>query len=326
MSGISARIGTFAIAKQSGKGVAAGAPTVKFEMAGQPSLAPVKERSRFSTTDSGRDPGDGYTSRLGVEGDVPLYGHFDGLAILNGLALGANADSGAGDFTHIATPANDGFWFTCWRQVGNVIFEKFVDCKLNRLAYESAAGGPLMATLGIVGLSANFEASEPVLAQLAQASALLHMEAKGRIKIDTVAQLIDKFSFELTNGFSPYQADDYFASDIDPGAREVSLSLGVRFTGATAFPKYREFFYGSDAGTTLSHVVGTHAFDIEFRKGDLATKTMKIELPQVTYAGVPVQPDPAGDPIRIDLACQVEKPAGATPICTITTKDQTATI
>lgn len=324
MSGISSRIGTFGIAKQTAKGAAAAAPTQKLEFAGQPSLAPVKERARFATTDSGRDPGDGYTTRLGVEGEVPLYGHFDALALLCYLALGSNADSGVGpDYTHTGTPADDLPWFTCWRQVGNQIFEKFVDCKLSRLALESSAGAPLMATLGIVGISAAFEASEPVLAALAQSSALLHPEASGLIKLDTVSQPVDRFSFEVNNNISAWQADGYTAQDIDPGAREIALALGVRFTGATAFPKYREFFYGSDAGTALSPVVGTHAFEIEFLKA--ANKSLKIALPQVTYAGVPVQPDPAGDPIHIDLSCQVEKPAGAA-ICTTTVKDQAATV
>lgn len=324
MSGISSRIGTFGIAKQTVKGTAAAAPKHKLEFAGQPSLMPLKERARFATTDAGRDPGDGYTSRLGVEGEVPLYAHFDALATLCYLALGSNADTGIGpDYTHTGTPADDLPWFTCWRQVGNQLFEKFVDCKLNRLALESQAGGPLMATLGIVGISAAFEASEPVLAALAQSSALLHPEAKGLIKLDTVAQPVDRFSFEITNNLSAWQADDYFPQDIDPGGRELALSLGVRFTGATAFPKYREFFYGGDAGVALSPVVGVHAFEIEFLKA--ANKSLKIALPQVTYAGVPVQPDPAGDPIHIDLACQVEKPAAAV-ICTTTVKDQAATV
>lgn len=245
------------------------------------------------------------------------------LALLAALALGTNADSGAGpDYTHTATPANDLLWFTCWRQVGNQIFEKFTDCKLDRLSLESAAGAPLMATLGIQGITAAFEASEPVLAALTSPP-LLHPEAKGRIKIDTVAQPIDKFSFEIKNGVSPYQADDYIPSDIDPGARELSLALGTRFTGALAFPKYREFFYASDAGTVLSEVVGTHAFEIEFLRA--ANKSFKIALPQVVYAGVPVQPNPGGEAIHIDLACEVEKPNSG-DICTITTKDQAATI
>lgn len=325
MSGISGRIGTFAIGRQSVKGTPAAAPTSRFLMSGAPSLAPIKERGRFVMTDSGRDPGPGYTSRLGVEGDVPLYMHPDGFAMLAAGVLGANADSGAADpWTHIATPANDGMWFTCWRQVGNQIFERFDDCKLNSLRVEGDAGSPLMLNLNIVGIKSTFLASDPVLAALTS-SPYIYPEAAGRLKIDTVAQPIDKIAFEITNGMSAYQADDYKPQDIDPGAREISLSLGIRFTGATAFPKYRDFFYNGDAGVDLSPVVGSHAFEMQFFRQTTPERSVKIELPNVTYAGVPVQPDPAGSPIYIDLACNVDKPTSGA-ICTITTKDGNTTI
>jgi Phage tail tube protein len=326
VSGISARIGTFALAKQVGKGTPAAAPTTRFLMAGAPSLAPTKERGRFAMTDAGRDPGPGYTSRMGVEGDVPLYLHPDGFALLAAAALGTNADSGAGDpWTHTATPANDGMWLTCWRQVGNVIWERFDDCKISALKIEGDAGAPMMCTLSLVGIKSTFLASDPVLAALSSAP-YIYPEAAGAIKIDTVSHPIDKVSFEINNNMSAYQADDYAPNDIDPGAREISLSLGVRFTGPTAFPKYREFFYGTDAGTAQSPVVGSHAFLIKLLRQAAPERSIQIDLPAVTYAGIPVQPDPGGAPIHVDLACAVEKPAGGGAICTITTKDGNTTI
>lgn len=323
MAGYSSRHGTIAIAKQTAKGSAAANPTVKFQAAGQPSLAPAKGRARYAMTDGGRDRGAGYTSGLSVAGDVPLYLHFDGFALLAYLALGSNADSGAGpDYTHTATPANDLPYCTIWRMVAGVVLEKYVDCKVGSLRLEGQAGQPWQVTLGVVGISSEFEASDTVLAALTSPG-LLYPEAKDLIKIDTVAQRIHRVTWEVTNGLDGYQADDYFFADINPGGREVNFSFSTLFQGTTAFPKYREFFYGSDSGTTLSPVVGTHAVDVAIQRA--ANKSVQLTMPQVTYSAVPVQMDPGGAPIQVEVACEVEDPSGSA-ICTVVTKDQAATV
>ena len=323
MPGISSRIGTFAIAKQSAQGSPATTPTTKFFMSGAPSLAPNKDVGRLSRTDAGRDIGPSYTSRLSVGGDVPVYAHPDGLALLFAACLGSNADSGTSpNYTHTITPSSDGLWVTCWRMVGNQIVEQFQDCKITSVRLAGTAGNPLEATLGIVGLKSIFLAADTGTTPLSS-TPYLFMDALGTLKLDTVAQKINSVTFGIENNFSLFQADDYFATDIDPGGREVSLSVGMKFTGATAAPDYRTFFYGSTSGTTLSSVIVTPAFDFTWAKS--ANTSVQITLPQVTYAGVPVQPDPGGDPIMIDLACNVEAPSGGS-IVTVVVKDQNTTI
>lgn len=322
MSGISARIGNVAIGVQASKGTPAATPEKRFFLAGAGSLAPLKERARLAMTDSGRDLGAGFTSRLGVEGEVPIYLHPSGAASLFKWALGSNADGGADpNYTHTATPADDLPWLTVWRNVGDQILEKFTDCKLNTLRIEGAAGQALAVTLGIVGISYEFLASDPVLAALAD-QPYLFPEAAGLIQLDAAAQAMHQVSFEINNNLSVYQADDYKPADIDPGGREVGLSFAQRFTGATAGVDYREFYYASDVGTTMDPAVGTHAFEVIWRRN--VNLEVEIALPEVTYAAIPVNADPAGDPIEVEVACAVEKPAAA-DIVTVTTKDQTAT-
>jgi len=322
MSGISSRQGKWGVAKQSVKGTPASAPTHVFFEAGTPSLMLQKERNRYPMTDVGRDQGPAYTSAMYVSGDVPLYAHFDGFATLAYLALGANGDAGGGpNYTHTATPANDLPWFTCWRSVGGVIFERFIDCKLGALQIESSAGQPLLVTLSIVGCTAEFQASE--MAGTAKTSQpYVYPEFCGQLKIDTISQKLHRLSMGIDNAVSGYQADCLTYDDVDPGARTVTLSFATRFTGATAFPDYRTFFYGSSVGTTPSIVVGTHAFSAEAIRD--ANTSIKFDFPQITYAPFSPQPDPGGAPLEIEVVCEVEKPVGN--ITTWTTKDQTATV
>lgn len=323
MAGISSRIGTIAMAKQTAKGTPAAAPTVKWFLSGSPSLGPVKERGRFAMTDSSRDLGGSYTSALRVEGDIPVYAHFDGMALPFYAALGANADSGTNpNYTHTATPASDTPWLTVWRMVGNVVLEKYVDCKMTSLSLEGSAGSPITMSMGIVGISSEFLASDTVLAPLTSAP-YIFPELQGRVLIDTVAQRIHRLSWSINNNHSGYQADDYFFSDVDPGGREFEFSFATRFTGPTAFPKYREFFYGSDAGTTLSPTVGNHDVSFEFLRN--ANASFKVSHPAVTYQPFQVQPDPGGDPLEVEVACAIERPSSGS-ICTAVSKDQTATV
>jgi hypothetical protein len=320
--GISSRIGTIAIGKQSAKGTPASVPTVKFRTAGAPSIMPIKDRARLNMTDSGRDGGDSYTSQMRIEGSFPVYMHPDGLGMVFGACLGTVVESGTTpNYTHTITPGNDMLWVTIWRMVGGVITERYEDCKITSIQIESTAGSPPVMTIGVIGLTATFEATDTVLSAITTFP-YLHMDACNRIKFDTIDYRIGRVSLGIENGAAGFQADCYTFSDIDPGNREVTLAALLRFGGPTTFPKYREHYYGSDAGTTLSAVVATHAFEITYYSS--ANLSCQILLPQVRFAAVPVNADPGGDPIEIDLTTIVEKPA-ASPIMSVVIKDQKAT-
>jgi hypothetical protein len=319
--GVSSKIGTIAIGKQTAKGAAAATPTHKYRLAGSPTLMPQKNRARLETTDSGRDQGLSYTQSILVEGDMPVFMYPDGIGILMYGVLGAHAVTGSGPYEHVITPANDVPWFTIWRMVGGNIFEKFTDCKLNSVNVEGTAGNAPIATINAMGCNAGFEASDTVLAVLDSRPYLYH-ESCGTIEIESTAYPLSQVSFGINNNLSGFQADCVTYADIDPGQREVTLSFLARYVNPTTEPKYRETYYGSDAGTALSDVVATKAFSWLMTRD--ADYTFLAEFPQVVYSAVPVNPDTSGDPIEIDVSCEVEKPAGGA-ITTITVSDETAT-
>jgi Phage tail tube protein len=319
--GVSSKIGTIAIAKQTAKGAAATTPTHKYQLAAAPTLYPTKTRERLESTDSGRDMGLSYTQRISVEGDFAVYLYPDGAGPLLYSTMGAVAHSGTTTFTHTITPANDLPWYTIWRMVGANIFEKFTDCKIGQVQIEGEAGGAPIATCTVVGVMAEFEVTDTVLAPVASRPYIYH-EGCGRIKINDVAYQIASVSFGINNNVAGYQADCVTYADVSPGQREVTLTFRMRYENPTTEPKYRETYYGSDAGTLLTDQVALKAFEWQlFRDADFS---FLVELPQVVYVAVPVTPDPGGDPIEVEVECQVEKPSPGV-IATVTVMDQTAT-
>lgn len=333
MSGISGKKGTIAFAVQTAKGTPAATPTHRFRLSGEPTLGPSKTRERYEMTDSSQDPGPAYTSLMAVEGDVPVYLHPSGCGLIFAAVLGANADSGTDpNYQHVATPAEDMLWLTAWREVGGVIYERLTDVKVGNVQIEGEAGKPLTATLSTVGCVANFLDETADAAEITALTSLLpigdngylYPEAHGAIMLGGTAQKIHRISLGINRNASGYQSDGYGYDDVDPGAREVTLSFSTRFSsGAIGEAEYREFFYGSPTGTDLDAAVGSSAFGVTFTR-DVNT-SLAISLPQVVYAGIPVQPNPNGDPIEVEVACEVEK-ADASPIVTVTTKDQRASI
>ncbi len=320
--GVSSRIGSIAWAKQSGKGAAAAAPVIKCFLAAQPSLAVAKNRSRFSMTDAGRDQGGSFTTGMSVAGDFQVYMHFDAMATLAYYAQGTNVDTGAVNFTHTSTPAADLPWVTFWYMRGGAsgIVEKYVDCKVNSLQIESTAGQPLTATIGIIGIDSIYTTPDTVLAALTS-QPLIYPEFCNELKVDTVAQKLHSLNFGIDNGLQGHQSDCYTFDDVDPGPRTYSLNFACRFTGPSAFPDYKTWVYG--AGTTLTPAVGVHAFNAKAVRN--VNSSFEIDLDAITYASMPVHASPDGAPIDVEVACEVETPAAGT-ICTLITKDQTATV
>lgn len=321
-SGISAALGYYLIGVQSAKGVVA-TTWFKFRASAESTLAPDKVVNRYHMTDSGRDEGDAFTSVVSVKGAISTYLHPDGVAIPFYLALGSVADSGAGpNYTHTLSPADDLPWFSAFRVVGGVITEQMLDCKLNMLTVEAEAGDAPEATWDIFGITPTW-AAEPVGPTAIVGDPYKFYEGKNALKVNAVPIAMHKWKFEVNNNLSPYQADDYFLSDIDPGKRQVSFDYSAHFTGPTSEPKYREFMYGSDAGTTVSTALVSKPHEVTLTRD--ANTSIDILMPQARTAAVPVNPNPDGNAIDVEVATVVEKPVGS-DIVTVTVKDQAATV
>jgi hypothetical protein len=328
VSGVSGRLGRVWFAKQTVKGTAILPAAAAFgsRLAAEPSLMPFKERGRYVSTDTDQEGGTSYTSFMGVRGDLQFYLDPTTISFFAYAALGAVSTAGTGPYTHTITPSESLPWLTLFREVGGgLLVETYIDCKVTSLRISGQAGQPAMLTVSFVGLKSQTLAAAPSKA-VETVDGYIYPEAQGKIKLATVAKAIHSLDWGVNRNVSPYQADDYFATDIDEGARDYDLSFATRFnSGAIAAADYYTFFYNSAspaANTDLSPIVASQAFEFQFFRS--AALSVKVAHTAITYAAVPVQPNPAGDPIEVQVAANVEpNPAGAST--TITVIDGNAT-
>ena len=257
-----------------------------------------------------------------MEGDMPVYLHPDGFWLLMWGVLGARVASGTTpNLTDTQTPANDVPWFTIWRMVADNLFEKFVDCKLVSMTVEGTAGAPPIATISVLGCDSIWETSDTLLDTLESVPWVYH-ESCGKIKIDDNAYPISRVQFSVDNNGSGYQADCISLADVDVGNRDIGLTFTTRYKDPATDPSYAETFYGVQvlpaADTHLTAARVAHSFEWEMARS--ANEVQTFTFPQMLYQAVEVNPDPGGDPIELEVACDVEKVDNATPILTSVSK------
>src|SRR6266540_1190982 len=323
MAGQASNIGWIAVGKQSAKGTPATAPAIKLPVRSG-GMGPDKRTGRYATTDIGRDRGPEYVSGVGVVGACECYMEPAAMGLLWYLVMGANADAGAGPYTHTATPANDLPYCTIWDSTGSTpLVERFVDCKIGSMTISGSAGEPWMCSIAnVAGISADYANTAADALAILSPAGLLFPEAFAAVKFATVAQSVHRLEISVNNNVSPYQADGFTFSDIDPGQREVTLSCDTRWTGPTTWPDYKTYYYG--AGTTLvTTVPAVQAFQVIITRS--ASLKQQIDMPQFKYVIARPQHDSGGDPIAITIVGDVEKPSGAN-IMTIVSTDSSTTV
>jgi hypothetical protein len=153
MAGLRGNQATWAFALQSAKGTPNTTYTDRVPFTGG-SIAPTRSVDNLSETDANRDQGTSFVTSMGVEGSPEFYVRDAKIHHFLTAAFGAQADSGATNYTHTITPANALPYYTLYREIGGTLFEQFNDCMANELTVSADAGGPLTASLSFLGLSA----------------------------------------------------------------------------------------------------------------------------------------------------------------------------
>lgn len=320
MAGLRGNQASFAWALQSAKGTPNTTYLDRVPLNGG-SIAPVRSVDALAETDSNRDLGINYVSSMGVEGTPELYVRDANIHHLLAAAFGAQADSGAGpNFTHTVTPANALGYYTLYREIGGTLFEQFDDCMANELTISSDTGGPLSASLSFVGLQATRLAAQPaVITALALANGAVYSQNEVTVTLGgSVTHLVNNFQLTLSNNTTSQQTDSQKPYDVVPGGRELTVGFQMVFESLS---EYNRFHYGGTGGTAQSGTLATVAANFIFSKG--ANNSVAFDFPSLAYEELPVDPDPSGAPIVVDVRARAQR--GASPICTATVKNQVAT-
>lgn len=318
MAGLRGNQAYWAWTKQASKGTPAAVGVHKTPFSGG-SIGPTRSVAQLSETDTSRDEGVSYVEVNGLEGSPECYVRDTNIHSLLDLVLGATVTSGAGPYVHTGTPAAALPYVTFWRGVGDTLFERFEDCMVSEVTISADAGGPLTASLAVMGLNTTRLTSDAWSAvPLASAGVYNFNEATVTAHGGATA-LISNFELTISNNVTTQQTDSITPYDVVPGQRSVTVGYDMIFETLAA---YNEFNYGGSSGTAQGSAITTTSLNFEFNKG---AGSIEFDIPNAAVEEFPVEPDPGGDPIVASVRTRAQRVTG-TPLITTVVTNAKATV
>lgn len=281
-------------------------------------IAPVRNVAELSETDANRDIGVSYVVSTEVQGSPEFYLRDDIASFWLQAALGNDTVTGAGpNYTHTITPANTLPYVSCWRDVGDVLFEAFQDCKVSSVTIAGSPGQPLTLTPTVMGrITTRLTADPSTAAAIPLANGYVYNENDATIQLGgSTTTLIGQFSITIENGVTTQYTDNVQPIDVVEGLRRVSGSFDLIFQNLN---EYNSFFYGSTSGTAISSSIYTTSLDFTVAHG--ANNSVEFSLPSVAYEAYPIDVNPAGNPIVSSISFVSQR--GGSPVVTAIVKNQ----
>jgi hypothetical protein len=323
MAGLRGNVAWLMAQKQTAKGsLATVSATAAYKMPFTGgNIQPVRNTDQLSETDSSRDQGVTYLVSEGVEGSPEFYVRDASIGFWLWAVLGADAVTGTmPNFSHVLTPSNALPYISVWRNIGDVLWESYRDCKVSSLSISAEAGAPLTATATINGLQAARLTTDPSTAPaVAIQSGSVYNYNNATVTLGgSVTALVRSFELTIDNNVATQQTDDVVPYDVAEGLRTVTLSFDLVFE---ALDEYNKFHYGGVSGTTVGTSIFTTTALFNFSLG--ANNSVSFNLPSIAYTEFPIEPNPGGDPIVASVSAAAQR--GASPVVTATVANQVAT-
>jgi hypothetical protein len=323
MAGLQGNVAWVLAQKQTVKGTPgtiAVATSIKNPLSGG-SIGPSRQTDNLSETDATRDRGNTFIQQTAAEGSPEVYVRDGSIGHWLYYALGADAPTGSmPNFTHAITPANVLPYVTVWRNIADTLWEQYLDCKVGSISISADTGGPLTATLGIMGrsstrLTVTPDNATPITIQ--SGPVYNFNDVTGAVTLSGGATaLVSSFELTIENNLSLQQTDSSIPYDVVEGTREISLGFDMIFADLT---EYNKFHYGGAAGTTQASTTYTTSAVFTFTKS--ANNSIAFNLPVIAYEEFPVEPNAGGDPIVVSVRAAAQRNS---PIITATVKNQVA--
>jgi hypothetical protein len=325
MAGLKGNVAWVLANKQTVKGTPAAATAAggafKLPLTGG-NIGPTRNVENLSETDASRDRGVSYVTQTGVEGAPEFYVRDATTGFWLHKVLGADAVTGTTNYVHVLTPSNTLPYVTCWRNIGDTLYEQFVDCKVGSATISAEAGSPLTMSVGIMGRTPSRLTTAPDNATpVAVDSGPVYNfnDVVGAVTLGgSITALVRSFELTIENNLTLQQTDSSVPYDVVEGQREISLGFDLIFE---TLSEYNKFHYGGAAGTTVSPTIFTTDAQFVFTKG--INNSVAFNLPSIAYEEFPVEPDAGGDPIVVSVRAVGQR--GGSPIVTATVKNQVAT-
>jgi hypothetical protein len=283
-------------------------------------IAPTREFDQLAETDANRDQGVSFVKTGGVSGNPEVYVRDASIGAFLFYVLGADAVTGATNFTHTITAAQSIPYVTFWNDLSDTLFERHQDCFLSSLEIKTSAGQPLVAQANIMGLKSTRLTSDPSTSPvISLQNGYVYNYNNATVTLAGGATaLVSSMDLTIDNNVTVQQTDDFLPYDVVVGQRQISLSFDIIFE---TLAEYNKFHYGAEGGTEISNQIYTTSADFQFDNG--ANNQVKLTLPTIAYEQFPVSPDASGAPITASVRAIGQRPTSGS-IITAVVKNQVA--
>lgn len=215
-------------------------------------------------------------------------------------------------YKHTLTPANDQPYLTVWKELGDSIFEKFVDVKLTAANLEYAAGGDLALSSTLMGLNFQRLASSPgggthdldVPFRVPGAKYTI-----GASPDDTLAS----GNVNMEAAQNAVQTNKITYSYIQPGTRTITFGYEGVYVDVT---RYAQVYYDKSDGTGTVPAEAPFFAAVTKQFGPDYGPYIKYTLAKALFYEATSDPDPGGAPMMISVAGAADIPASG-PIATV---------
>jgi|SRR5215204_341321 len=203
---------------------------------------------------------------------------------------------------HTLTPANDQPYLTVWKELGDSIYERFVDCKMTAANMEFAAGGDLAVSSTLLGLDFSRLASSP-------GTGLHDQDVPIRVPgaVYTLGGSADNSlasgNINIEAGQNTVQTNTSTYSYIEPGQRAITFGYEGVYTDVS---RYAKTYYGGAAGTVPSLSVWTETMVLQF--GPNYGPFIRYTIDTALFYEATSDPDPGGAPMMLSVAGAADRP------------------
>lgn len=270
-----------------------------------------------------------YKGRVEISGSPQMAVRPNMIGLLLYGAMGAKAVSGASDpFTHTFTLAATQPYLTIFRMLGGVLFERFSDCKIAALNFESTAGGVLAVTAEIVGATPAFKTTQDTVIAAEATEPFLHTDGKGQFVWEgSPISRVSAMRINIGTGVQGTQGDSLLSDAIEEGMQEITVETEQIITD---WQLWNRFHYGSAspadnaAATPTVVTLGAPGISIIYSKrqanGTDATpaRSLQFTATNVQIANIePTEPNTNGDPLARTVSYKIYQPASGSGLTAV---------
>jgi len=263
-----------------------------------------------------------YKARAEIGGSPQMAVRPNMIGLLLYAAMGAKSVSGASDpWTHTFTLAPTQPYISIFRMLGGVLFERFSDCKIGALNFESTASGILTVTAEIVGAIGAFKTTQDVVVAAEATEPFLHTDVKGQIVFEGSAiSRVSAMRINLGTGVQGTQGDALTSDAVEEGMQEIVVETEQIITD---WALWNRFHYGSatpadNAAITPTVVtLGAPGISIIYSKrqanGTDATPARSLTFTATSVQVAAIEPTEAnadGSPLQRTVRYKIYQPSG----------------